>query len=269
MTKKLSFFLLTSCLPFLTACGDYVETKIKLSVPQETAISNFLTTECVNKNATLFNALATNTGNWAGSDLQKTYVYQYETTNKDPAELVILKQTTSLIYIYVESTDPGTTPDRVYRYTTTDNTNHLNALKSTACGANNTFTGDANSLSYTANLKDPDATNDERIEYSSTYTVSGRRPVFFSLFNRKYNRKRYEDDKVKDTVDVSVSLKITSTSVDLTDYLTKFTQAEHCIFDTASATWLGANYPDTLALTMDTSPCATGVFDWTNDIMSQ
>ena len=264
--KKL--FTLLSCV-LLSACGDYVEKKIKLDSAQETAISNFLTTECITKNTALFDALATNTADWQNTDIQKEFIYEYETTDKDPKPIIILKKTDSVMYIYVESTD-AESKHRVYKYTTTDNANHLNALKLIACNAKNTFSGDGNNFSYTANeknLNDND-TDENRIEYTSSYTVSGDRPVFFSLFSRQYQRKRYEDNKVKDTVDVTVNLKITATRADpLANYETEFNEAQHCVFDTTGATWLGANYPDTLNATMDDSPCATGVFSWAVDII--
>ena len=120
-------FLVSFASLMLLSCGDYVENKITLDSNQETAISNFLTTECVTKNAALFNTLSANTGNWDKSDLQKDYIYQYETTNKDTKQIIILKKTSTLMYIYVQSLD-AETEDRVYRYTTTDNTNHLNLL---------------------------------------------------------------------------------------------------------------------------------------------
>jgi hypothetical protein len=263
--KKILLILLCH---FLISCGDYVEKKITLDSTQETAISNYLTTECVNKNAALFNSLLNNTGNWQNNDIQEEFIYEYETTNKDTKQIIILKNTTSLMYIYVQSTDAEVN-DRVYKYTTTDNTNHLNALKSTACNAKNTFTGDANSFSYTANFNDPDDEDEDRIEYSSQYTVAGNRPVFFSLFNRKYNRKRYEDDKVKDTIDTTVSIKITDTrrADDLEDYRELFDDSDHCVFDTTGASWLGANFPDTLTATMNDSPCAQDVFTWSTDIL--
>jgi len=262
------FLLLLLC-KFLISCGDYVENKITLDSAQETAISNFLTTECINKNAVLFNSLLNNTGDWQNNDIQEEFIYEYETTNVTPNEqIIILRKTVDLMYIYVQSTDPQV-KDRVYKYTTTDNTNHLNALKSIACNAKNTFTGDADNFSYTANLNDPDDENEDRIEYSSRYTIAGNRPVFFSLFNRSYNRKRYEDDKIKDTINTTVSLKITVTrrADDLEDYRQLFNDSDHCTFDTTSASWLGANYPDTLAATMNDSPCATNVFNWNTDIL--
>lgn len=263
MKKKLSVFI-CSCILLITSCGDYVETKIDLTSAQETAILNFMTQECITKNADLFNALGTNTVDWNASDLDKSYVYNYETTGKEKKKFVILRKTASVMYVFVEATD-GDDDDRVYKYTTTDNANHMTNIKTLACRGTNSFTGDSSNFSYTAKENDPTSDDEDRTEYNSTYRIKGARPIFFSLFDRQYTKKVYVDDAVDTTTDITVSYKITTTGVTLSDYETPFTNALHCTFNTTTPAWLGADFPTTFESSLATT-CTTGVFNWDNDI---
>lgn len=264
--KKIYFsFLFLS----LSSCGDYVESKIDLNEDQETAISNFLTQECITKNADVFNNLATKTLDWENSDINEEYFYEIKnSTITDTKKLIILKKTAALMYIYVESTDPLVN-NKVYKYTTTDNTNHMNNIKQYACNASNSFTGDVTKFTYISTTHNPDSTDPDRTTYAGNYTILGSEPIFFSLFNYKYTKTAYEEDAVTTTTTVDVSMKITNTIFNNTIKLTyedEFNDALHCVFDTASPNWLEGNFPESLA---NTATCSANVFNWDNDIIAK
>lgn len=253
------------------SCGEYVENKIELDETQETAIQNFLTQECITKNTALFNQLTTSTADWANADLDENFFYEFSVTNKEAKQIAILKRTTEVMYIYVESADPEIA-DTVYKYTTQNNADHMESIKSLACGANNSFSGDASEFQYLPKSSTPNGTDPERTTFSSNYTVRGNRPVFFSLFSRQYTKTIYEADAVKTTDSVSVSFKITDQDFDFENesvratYKTLFTNSKHCIFNASpAAAWLGANYPDTFSATVT---CGTGTFNWDTDIIA-
>ncbi len=115
------FFLIASC-------GEYTENKITLDQTQEDAIEDFMTQQCITDNATLFNQLAARTVDFTNADLDQNLYYQFQTTNKSPKKFVILKRNATEMYIYVETTDPEV-KDKVYKYTTTDNANHIDKIK--------------------------------------------------------------------------------------------------------------------------------------------
>lgn len=260
MKKKITILIL---LIFTISCGDYLETKIDLEDDERTAISNYLSADCVNKNVSLFNQLSTSTSNWDIANIDENFKYQYSnTSNNEAKELIILKRTTDTMYIYVQSTD-AETKNRVYRYTTTDNANHINSLKAIACAGGNTFSGDGNNFSYSPVLYSPNDQDTNRTEHTATYQVDGDRPVFFSLFDRQYQKVRYEEDIVKENINSTVSLVITTTPVDSASILSiknAFDDLDHCTF---TADWLGADYPTTLSAAIS---CATGTFNWDTDI---
>lgn len=251
---------ITLILLLVSSCGEYVEDKIDLTQPQIDAITLHLSQECITNNETLFNQLATNTVDFTNSEINEKFIYEFQTTNKETKKFVILKRTADLMYIYVESTDPEL-KSRVYKYTTTDNANHIANIKSSACLATNTFSGDANSFNYIPVSYVPDTTDPDRISYSSSYTVQGDRPVFFSLFNRKFTKRTYVEDALKTTDTVEVSYNITTADFDDTvkaTYETPFGLADHCTFNTP-AVWLDANFPDSFASSMT---CAPNIFSW-------
>lgn len=248
----------------LNSCGEYRESKLNLRPDQISAISNFLTQECIQKNLALFNELTNNTRDWAKSDLTVGQLYKYKISNVEK-ELVILKMTSSVMYVFVESKD-GEEKDKVYKYTTTDNDNHIGKIKTLACNSKNTFGGNSNEFSYTANSSDPDNTDPDRTEYKSTYTILGSRPIFFSLFKRSFSKKVYIDDSLSTSSEVSVSFADGNKKVNISDYETKFNNALHCTFNTIAPAWLDADFPSSLALSLSGGVCTAGVFDWSVDI---
>lgn len=259
-------FILYPFFFLITSCGDYIETKIDLRSDQIEAIENFMVQECIQKNADLFSSISTETGDWANTSLDKTKKYSYKRSDKSEKELVILKMTSTVMYVFVEAEDSDES-DRVYKYTTTDNTNHLNAIKTIACNGQNSYTGNSSNFEYTANEKEPNATDEDRTEYSSKYTIIGSRPIFFSLFSRSFNKKIYIDDEVDSTTDITVTLTDTSDNVSIADYKNLFNSALHCSFNTSTPAWLGADFTTTFESSLATT-CTTGVFDWEDDIES-